>query len=73
MQTAHVAQAVTTPETTDYPQWVIVENAGTDAEDVWNDHYTFKAALKELEGCGGTDNGFDLMKRLPDGALTTEF
>ena len=32
-----------------------------------------KAALKELESCGGTDNGFDLMKRLPDGTLTTEF
>ena len=31
------------------------------------------AALKELESCGGTDNGFDLMKRLPDGTLTTEF
>lgn len=46
---------------------------GTDAEDVWSDHYTFKAALKELERCGGTDNGFDLMKRLPDGTLTTEF
>ena len=51
----------------------IAEPAGTDAEDVWSDHHTFKAALKELESCGGTDNGFDLMKRLPDGTLTTEF
>ena len=48
MQTAHVAQANTTAQATDYPQWVIVENAGTDAEDVWSDHHTFKAALKEL-------------------------
>lgn len=53
MQTAHVAQANTTAQATDYPQWVIVENAGTDAEDVWSDH-TFKAALKELESCGRT-------------------
>ena len=47
MPTAHVAQADTTAHATDYPQWVIVENAGTDAEDVWSDHHTFKAALKE--------------------------
>jgi len=70
MQTA---LANTDAHTTDYPQWVIVENPGTDAEDVWSDHYTFEAALRELERCGGTDNGFDLMKRLPDGTLTTEF
>ncbi|WP_232096629.1 hypothetical protein [Denitratisoma oestradiolicum] len=31
MQTA---QADTTTQATDYPQWVIVENAGTDTEDV---------------------------------------
>ncbi|WP_295006844.1 hypothetical protein [uncultured Dechloromonas sp.] len=57
----------------DYPQWVVVENAGTDEEDIWSDHYTFKAALKELENCGGTENGFDIMKRLATGELTTEF
>ena len=58
MQTAHVAQAATTLQTTDYPQWVIVENVGTDSEGIWSDHNTFKAAIKELESCGGTDNGF---------------
>jgi len=52
---------------------VIVENAGTDAEDVWNDFHNYKAAVKELKICGGAGNGFDLMKRLPDGTLTTEF
>ena len=70
MQTA---QADTTTQATDYPPWVIVENAGPDTEDVWSNHHTFKASLKELERCRGTDNGFDLMKRLPDGTLTTEF
>jgi hypothetical protein len=60
-------------QSTDYPQWVIVENAGTDAEDVWNDFHNYKAAVKELKICGGAGNGFDLMKRLPDGTLTTEF
>lgn len=73
MQTARVARTETTMQATDYPRWVIVENAGTDAEGIWGDHHTVKAALKELESCGGTDNGFDLMKRLPDGTLTTEF
>lgn len=57
----------------DFPEWVVVEGAGTDNEDIWSDHYSFKAALKELEGAGGTDNGFDIMKRLADGTLTTEF
>ena len=49
MPTAHVAQADTTAHATDYPQWVIVENAGTDAEDVWSDHHTFKGSLQETE------------------------
>lgn len=64
---------ISTNHASDYPKWVIVENAGTDAEDIWSDHHTFNSALKELMICGGTDNGFDLMKRLPDGSLTTEF
>lgn len=67
------AQADTSIQATGYPQWVIVENAGTDAEDVWSDHHSFRAALKELDQCGGTQAGFDLVKRLPDGTLTTEF
>ncbi len=33
------AQADTTIQATDYPQWVIVENAGTDTEDVCSDHH----------------------------------
>ena len=57
----------------DYPQWVIVANAGTDIEDIWSDHHAYKAALQELKLCGGSDSSFDLMKRLPNGALTTEF
>ncbi|MDO9601069.1 MAG: hypothetical protein Q7J02_02025 [Rhodocyclaceae bacterium] len=57
----------------DYPQWVVVENAGTDQEDMWSDHHTLKAARKELKECGGRRNGFDLMKRLPNGMLTTDF
>ncbi len=68
-----IAQADTPAQTTEYPQWVIVENAGTDAEDVWSDHHSFREALKELERCGGKSAGFDLVKRLPDGSLTTEF
>lgn len=59
--------------TTDYPEWVIVENAGTDNEGIWSDHYTQSAAIRELKDAGGRENGFDLMKRLADGTLTTEF
>lgn len=58
---------------TDYPAWVVVENAGTDYEAIWSDHYLMAAALKELKAVGGRDNGFDLMRRRPDGTLTTEF
>ncbi|MCW5323638.1 hypothetical protein D5039_21560 [Verminephrobacter aporrectodeae subsp. tuberculatae] len=73
MQTAHIAQAETTTQATNYPKLVVVENAGTDTEGVWSDHRTFMAALKEMENCGGADSGFDVMKRLPDDTLTTEF
>lgn len=57
----------------DYPEWVVVENAGEDEEGIWSDHYTFRAAVKELKNAGGKENGFDIMKRLPNGQLTTEF
>jgi hypothetical protein len=70
---AEVAPTETVVQAPDFPQWVVVENAGTDDEDIWSDHDTLPAALKELENCGGRDNGFDLMKRRPDGTLTTEY
>lgn len=57
----------------EYPQWVVVENAGTDWEDIWTEHHTIEAARREFKYVGGRENGYDLMKRLPDGTLTTEF
>ncbi len=73
MQSAQIEQSVTTRQAADYPRWVIVTDAGTDREDIWSDHYTFQAAVKELTDCRGMENGFALMKRLPDGTLTMEF
>jgi hypothetical protein len=66
-------QIITNREVHNPKPWVVVENAGYENEDIWSDHCTFKAALKELESAGGTENGFDIMKRLDDGTLTTEF
>jgi hypothetical protein len=64
---------VATDRATDCLPWVIVENAGACLEGVWGEYETFKAALEDMKNCGGRDEGFDLMKRLPDGSLTTEF
>ena len=60
-------------DTPDYPEWVVVENAGEDNEDIWADFNTYAAAIRELKECGGRENGFDIMKRLANGMLTTEF
>ena len=52
--------------------WVVVTHAGTDLEDIWNDYSTFaeaSTALKEMDG----DDGADIMKRLDDGILTTDY
>ncbi|CAJ0902698.1 hypothetical protein R20233_04818 [Ralstonia sp. LMG 32965] len=73
MQSTRIEARQAPVKVADYPQWVIVENAGADSEDIWSDHYTFQVAVNELKNCGGTENGFDLMKRLPGGSLTTEF
>jgi hypothetical protein len=50
--------------------WVIVINPGTDNEDIWADFPTFRAALEELKEA---DEGADILTRLDDGTLTTEF
>jgi len=54
-----------------YPQWVIVENAGTNDESIWDDYYQYDDALIEFNNMDS--EGFDIMKRLPDGTLTTEY
>ena len=50
--------------------WVIVMHAGTDAEAVDSDWPTHAAAVGALTDA---DEFADVMKRLPDGTLTTEF
>ena len=52
--------------------WLVVEQAGTVDEYVW-DHVpcsTHAEAVRMGSGCGVP---FDVMFRLPDGTLTTEF
>jgi len=60
-----------------YPQWVVVEQAGTDDESIVNDHYTFREAAQNIARNYYPDEreelGVQIMKRLPDGTLTTEF
>lgn len=55
--------------------FVIVENPGTDREDIWDEFETIDQAMQELKRMGDDDCGYDLdiMKRRPDGTLTTEF
>lgn len=57
----------------DAAPWVVVTNAGTDDEAVWANCETLAGAIKQCDEAGGRDNGFDVMKRLDDGTLTTEF
>lgn len=53
--------------------WVVVTDAGTDHERIYNDYPSFSCAhigLKELNYQTGSS---DIMKRQEDGTLTTEF
>ena len=50
--------------------WVVVTNPGTDKEDIWADFPTHRAAVAAL---ADAEEGADVMKRLDDGTLTTEF
>lgn len=51
--------------------WVVVENAGTDNQNVVHESASFMAALQHWQGL--LDPSADVMKRLPDGTLTTEY
>lgn len=55
-----------------YPQWVVVQNAGTDDESIVNDFYTYDAATSYVADFSYDFDGLDIMKRNPDGTLTTE-
>jgi len=53
-----------------YP-WVIVTNPGQENEGIFSDHATFKEA--RLNTINVDENDWDIMRRLDDGTLTTEF
>jgi hypothetical protein len=54
--------------------WVIVTSPGMDNEYFWNDYATLKEARKNLkEAKYATGEKCDIMKRLDDGRLTTEY
>lgn len=52
--------------------WAVVLNPGDDDEEVWSEHVTFGEALR-VRKTFGKDQRVDVMKRRPDGSLTTEF
>jgi len=56
-----------------YPAWVVVDKAGTDDEYIVIDYYTFEAAKSYRDQMAEDFDALDIMKRLPDGTLTTEF
>ena len=58
-------------QTPNQSPWVVVVNAGTDNQEVVNESPSFMAALQYWEGLA--DPTSDVMKRLPDGTLTTEY
>ena len=59
-----------------YP-WVIVEGVGCDDEQIATEHRTFSDAWKKLHAAYDTDEidvmPVEIMKRQPDGTLTTEY
>lgn len=50
--------------------WVIVTNPGQDDEDIWADFCNYMAAISGLKEA---PEGAQIMRRLDDGTLTTEF
>lgn len=52
--------------------WVVVTNPGTDDEGIWSDHPTYAEAKAELKETADDDRA-DIMKRLADGTLTTDY
>jgi hypothetical protein len=53
--------------------WVVVERAGTDDEAEVRSLATLFSAIKFQTKMAKRGEDFSVMKRLPDGALTTEF
>jgi len=64
------AKAMTILRTYNPYPWVIVTNPGTDDEGIFSDHATYAEARKNAKEC---DEEWDIMRRLDDGTLTTEF
>lgn len=60
-------------EPLDYPQWVIVENGGTDEETEVIDFYRFETAERFIRTEGHTTSHWEIMRRKEDGTLTTEY
>ena len=50
--------------------WVVVIRPGQDDEDIWADFPSYRLAVKALAEVG---EKADVMKRLDNGQLTTEF
>jgi hypothetical protein len=53
--------------------WVVVTGAGTDDERIVSEHDHYTDALALAKSMRNMDMDSDVMQRLPDGTLTTEF
>jgi hypothetical protein len=61
-----------TPSTVALP-WVVVLDPGTYCERIDSEHETQRTALRTVLGFTRGGASADLMKRLPDGTLSTDF
>jgi len=58
----------------DNPPWVIMLSGGSDKQGPWNYYDTFAQAMDNIKNAERqTGQQADIMKRLDDGTLTTEF
>jgi hypothetical protein len=69
----HICMDCAEGEGKPYPAWVVVDKAGTDEESIVIDFYTPEAAFAYKADMADEFDALDIMKRLPDGTLTTEF
>lgn len=56
-----------------FPQWVLVKDPGTDNESIEDDFWELREAAIALVKNYDESEAVDIMKRLEDGTLTTEF
>lgn len=70
MTACTASKAQVNPASRNPNPYVVVTNPGQDNQDIWGDYPNYKQAIAALNEA---DEPSDIMKRLDDGTLTTEF